>query len=140
MMTSPRWRTRWFSAPSRPETEDPLARLQDAEAGRLPGTPGERLAYLDALRGYAILMVIAVHATQYAQSLPQPVLAVTAQGARGVQLFFVISALALMISWHKRNDGAVPFYLRRFFRIAPMFWLGIAFFAGLAWWRTGDFP
>jgi peptidoglycan/LPS O-acetylase OafA/YrhL len=50
------------------------------------------------------------------------------QGARGVQLFFVASALTLCLSWSARNDGARPFYIRRFFRIAPMFYLGLVFF------------
>ena len=53
------------------------------------------------------------------------------QGARGVQLFFVASALTLVMSWTSRNDGALRFYVRRLFRIAPMFWLGIAFFVWL---------
>jgi peptidoglycan/LPS O-acetylase OafA/YrhL len=34
-----------------------------------------------------------------------------------------VSALALLLSWHKRKDGAARFYVRRLFRIAPMFWL-----------------
>ena len=55
-----------------------------------------------------------------------------------------------MMSWHQRQDGIVPFYIRRFFRIAPMFWLGIVFFlaldgfsprywapGGLEWWHVG---
>jgi peptidoglycan/LPS O-acetylase OafA/YrhL len=51
-----------------------------------------------------------------------------ANGARGVQLFFVASAIALLHSWHTRNDGATPFFVRRLFRIAPMFWLAIPTF------------
>src|SRR4051812_31822989 len=58
------------------------------------------------------------------------------QGARGVQLFFVASALTLAMSWHARNDGAVRFYLRRLLRIAPMFWLGTLFFL----WLDGFSP
>jgi peptidoglycan/LPS O-acetylase OafA/YrhL len=87
-----------------------------------------RLAYIDALRGYAILGVIAVHASQYFPNLNWTVEQLIEQGARGVQLFFVASALSLMFSWHDRNDGAAAFYIRRVFRIAPMFWLAIAFF------------
>jgi exopolysaccharide production protein ExoZ len=88
----------------------------------------KRFAYIDALRGYAILMVIAVHSSQYFADLPGPVKALADQGARGVQLFFVASALTLCMSWHSRNDGASRFYVRRLFRIAPMFWLAIIFF------------
>lgn len=77
----------------------------------------KRLAWIDALRGYAIIGVLVVH------------IAGVANGARGVQLFFMASALALLHSWHSRKDNARGFYTRRLFRIAPMFWLAIpAFF------------
>src|SRR5262249_38127960 len=80
--------------------------------------------YIDALRGYAILGVIAVHSGQSVANLPHTLKFVTEGSAKyGVQLFFVVSALALLLSWHKRSDGAARFYVRRLFRIAPMFWL-----------------
>jgi exopolysaccharide production protein ExoZ len=91
-------------------------------------TDTKHLAYIDALRGYAILGVIGVHASQSGPELAWPLQLIADQGARGVQLFFVVSALTLMLSWRERHDGVVPFYIRRFFRIAPMFWLAIVFF------------
>lgn len=87
--------------------------------------------FIDALRGYAILAVIAVHSSQAAPAWVGIGRQLVNQGARGVQLFFVASALTLAMSWYTRNDGVLPFYARRFFRIAPMFWLGIAFFVWL---------
>ena len=49
--------------------------------------------------------------------------------ARGVELFFVVSALTLCLSSAARsNREALPtlnFYIRRFFRIAPMFYIAI---------------
>ena len=86
------------------------------------------LDYIDALRGYAILGVIAVHASIAVPDLKWPLRLVADQGARGVQLFFVVSALTLMLSWHERGDGILPFYVRRVFRVGPMFWLASAFF------------
>jgi peptidoglycan/LPS O-acetylase OafA/YrhL len=86
----------------------------------------QRYEYIDALRGYAILMVIAVHSSQYFEVLASYPL--IAAGARGVQLFFVASGMTLCLSWTARDDGALPFYVRRFFRIAPMFYLAIVFF------------
>ena len=81
----------------------------------------KRFAYIDALRGYAILGVLLVHTGQYCGfDIPG-----TAFGARGVQLFFVASALTLMFSWHERRDGVTAFFVRRLFRIVPMFWLSI---------------
>ncbi|HEY4404892.1 MAG TPA: acyltransferase [Xanthobacteraceae bacterium] len=91
----------------------------------------KHLDYIDALRGYAILGVIAVHASIAVPDLEWPLRLVAEQGARGVQLFFVVSALTLMLSWQQRNDGVLPFYVRRLFRIAPMFWLAMAFFVGM---------
>jgi peptidoglycan/LPS O-acetylase OafA/YrhL len=81
----------------------------------------KRFAYIDALRGYAILGVLLTHSALRAGiegGLPSV-------GARGVQLFFIVSAITLMLSWHERNDGAGPFFVRRAFRILPMFWLSI---------------
>ena len=85
------------------------------------GMPGSitRFRYIDAIRGYAILMVIAVHTSHYFSELSAPLATITAQGARGVQLFFVVSALSLCFSWTARKESAGAFYARRFFRIAP---------------------
>ena len=38
------------------------------------------------------------------------------------------------MSWHARSDGTYPFYIRRLFRIAPMFWLAIPFYIMIQWW------
>ena len=84
----------------------------------------KRFSYIDALRGYAVLGVVLVHVsqgTEFAGGL-------AAAGARGVQLFFVVSATTLLMSWHDRNDGVIAFFTRRAFRIVPMFWLAIPFY------------
>lgn len=88
----------------------------------------DRYPYLSALRGWAIFGVILVHVSQAVPDLPHQLRLLADQGARGVQLFFVVSALTLMLSWHRRHDGVLPFYIRRLFRIAPVFWLAIAGF------------
>jgi len=90
-------------------------------------TDPPRFGYIDALRGYAILMVIAVHTSQVTPELPKWLDLLAVQGARGVQLFFLVSALTLCMSWFARQQSAQAFYVRRIFRIAPMFWLAIAF-------------
>ena len=48
-----------------------------------------------------------------------------------MNLFFVVSALTLMMSWSQRKDGTLAFYVRRLFRIAPMFWLAGAVYVSL---------
>ena len=87
-----------------------------------------RYAYIDALRGYAILGVIAVHTAQNVPALRWPLRDLAASGRYGVQLFFVVSALTLMMSWQARSGNIYSFYIRRLFRIAPMFWLAIPFY------------
>ena len=99
-----------------------------------PGARVPRYAYIDALRGYAILGVIGVHASQLFPSLEWPLRVVADQGARGVQLFFTVSALTLMMSWQSRADGVLPFWTRRVFRVAPMFWLALAYYLILVGW------
>lgn len=94
----------------------------------------QRYAYIDAMRGYAILLVIAVHSSLYFSDLPEAVRTLADQGARGVQLFFVLSAMTLCMSWQARHEGAIPFYVRRFFRIAPMYYLSIPFFLWAHGW------
>lgn len=88
----------------------------------------KRFAYIDALRGYACLLVIAVHTGTYFDNLPWALQTVVEQGARGVQLFFIASAITLCMAWESRNDGLSNFYMRRLFRIAPMFWFAMVYF------------
>jgi peptidoglycan/LPS O-acetylase OafA/YrhL len=81
--------------------------------------------YLDALRGIAILLVISVHAG-IAGHGPELI----KFGQRGVQLFYLLSAFTLCLSMRTRATTAAPrlthFYIRRFWRIAPMFYLAFA--------------
>ena len=90
-----------------------------------------RYAFIDALRGYAILAVIAFHVSYNVTNLDANVRQFASAGAAGVQLFFVVSALTMMLSWQARADGVRAFYVRRLFRIAPMFWLSIPVFLAL---------
>jgi peptidoglycan/LPS O-acetylase OafA/YrhL len=87
----------------------------------------KRLDWIDALRGYAIIGVMMGHLHLLGPPAP-------------VQLFFLASGIALMYSNASHGDlGARPFYIRRFFRIAPMFWASIPLFY-LQNLITGDPP
>ena len=57
-------------------------------------------AYIDALRGCAILFVITCHLTFSYPELPYPVHRLTVLGWHGVQLFFLASCVTLLLSWH----------------------------------------
>ncbi len=92
-----------------------------------------KLKYIDALRGLAILMVIAAHTFQYSTSFSDDIFnKIVSHGARGVQLFFIVSAFTLFLSFNyrkvKETKVNIKFFIRRLFRIAPMYYLGIIYF------------
>ena len=109
--------------------------------------PSWHMGHLDALRGIAVLGVVMVHSAITASGTGLPLRTVigwvTFTGQRGVALFFVVSAFTLFLSLDNRRQEHRPFlnfFLRRFFRIAPMFYIAIAVthifmgkFAGSFW-------
>lgn len=93
-----------------------------------------KFEFIDALRGVAALTIIVFH-TVY---IPIPNLQFPAifgkfisVGGIGVTLFFAISAFTLYSSASSRKEESkkiIKFYLRRFFRIAPLFYCMIFFY------------
>jgi peptidoglycan/LPS O-acetylase OafA/YrhL len=87
-------------------------------------------AYLDSVRALAFLAVISVHVAMATGSFPGKSLLLF--GGFGVQLFFLASAITLCQSMSERKQidryPVAFFYLRRLFRIAPLFWLAMAFY------------
>lgn len=93
-----------------------------------------RLAYLDALRGFAALYVVVHHVNL----MPKPALlvpdwlkALVGFGGSGVTLFFIVSGFSMCLSWERHAATASPFksfYVNRLTRIAPLFyfWLVLA--------------
>ena len=98
---------------------------------------GKRLDFIDSLRGFAILGVILVHTSQIIPDLPGVFYMMVGEGARGVQLFYIASAFALFYSLkcnHRIENNAITnYFIRRFFRIAPLYYLALLFYL----WR-GD--
>ncbi|CAN5769279.1 acyltransferase [soil metagenome] len=94
--------------------------------------PPVRYEFLDALRGLAILAVIAEHCTK-AVNQPFPLVRYGWAGSSGVQLFFVISAVTIFLTLERATGREKQvfknFYVRRFFRILPMFWVGMLLYA-----------
>ena len=89
-----------------------------------------RLEFLDAGRGIAILGVIAVHTVQHFSTGINSLDLLISTGQYGVQLFFIISSYTMMHTLAARENKErylfINFWLRRFFRIAIPFWVGIA--------------
>lgn len=98
----------------------------------------KKITFLEALRGYAILGVILTHTTQKLTDLPQWLHNIGIQGARGVQLFFIVSAFTLFYSLSRKYEtesmDIKDFFIRRFFRIAPAFYFSFLFYLGFAVW------
>ncbi len=89
----------------------------------------ERFAYIDALRGVAILGVILTHARFAVTGLSEITQNYAVLAARGVELFFILSAVTLLSVYQDQKISYGQFLTRRFFRIAPMFYLGACFYS-----------
>ncbi|WP_133500603.1 acyltransferase family protein [Cognatilysobacter terrigena] len=91
-----------------------------------------RLHFLDAARGLAAAYVVLYHMVL----IPEPDLAmprwaslVVGNGGMGVTLFFIVSAFSLCYTMPARRREPAPwvsFFVHRFFRIAPLFYVWIA--------------
>ena len=91
-------------------------------------SPFSRSRTLDVLRGIAIAGVMAIHVSQSFPSGLHVVDFVFSSGWVGVNVFYFVSALTMCLMWTQREGEQHPtrkFYIRRFLRIAPLFWLAI---------------
>jgi len=86
---------------------------------------------LDLLRGLAIAMVVLTHCSHVAKSaLPGLHHFSWYYGELGVQLFFIVSGYTMMLTFGDKTDlaAARSFYIRRAFRIVPLFWIATTFY------------
>jgi peptidoglycan/LPS O-acetylase OafA/YrhL len=95
--------------------------------------------YIDAVRGYAVLGVIVVHVASALPPATGNSMRLFESGARGVQLFYMVSAATLLMSWRARGDGFQAFLIRRLFRVAPLIWLATPAYLALAGSGQGYF-
>ena len=83
-------------------------------------TRSGKLAAMDGVRGIAVLTVFLSHSSGRDQAMA-PWLAFNGIGHIGVYLFFVLSGFLLAHTLLRRRQSAGEFYLRRFFRIFPLY-------------------
>ena len=89
----------------------------------------QRLEFLDALRGLAAAYVVIYHMILIPHpslTLPRWARTLASGGYTGVTLFFMVSAFSLYFTMPLRLRESHPtraFYLHRFFRIAPLFYV-----------------
>lgn len=100
-------------------------------AGAPPQPPAFRLDGLDALRGLLALAVAAYHLSVWCGVYPsgsQPNMALAKLGNFGVSAFFLLSGFLLfrLSPWEKvAKDGVRRFWLKRFLRLAPLYYLAV---------------
>ncbi|RQQ50620.1 acyltransferase family protein [Burkholderia stagnalis] len=94
-----------------------------------------KLGFIDSLRGFAALYVLLFHfslITTPTAVAPRWLAPFTGLGGSGVTLFFIVSAFTLCLSTDTRKqDESTPllnYYLRRLFRIAPLFYVWIVLY------------
>ena len=106
-----------------------------------------RVPELDGLRGFAILLVISIHyfynpgpnlprGLHYLQSF-------FALGWTGVDLFFVLSGFligGILLDVRASPDYFKTFYIRRFFRIVPLYYLWLFCLIALVFLGHSFFP
>ena len=108
-----------------------------------------RIPELDGLRGTAILLVILCHYVGQAEhvrlgALPHRLLSAFTVGWSGVDLFFVLSGFligGILLNARETPRYFRTFYMRRVFRILPIYYLWTALFAvvvvALVWLKAG---
>lgn len=98
------------------------------------GTHGTGLLYnLQVLRGIAALLVVWAHAREVLPSglLPSWLPA----GFAGVDIFFVISGFVMIHTTRGSSVGGYIFFVRRFFRVAPIYYIFVMITVFL-WWLS----
>jgi exopolysaccharide production protein ExoZ len=119
------------------------------EAHHVLLAPTERLPCVDALRGVMALCVAAYHFASFTHAFKSGSAAASAialLGIYSVQGFFIISGLCFFHSYYGQYFSALEakrFYVRRFFRIAPLYYavlllnlvLGQAVWPRFSWGR-----
>lgn len=106
--------------------------------------PAGRFDGLDALRGLAAASVVVYH-TVALNSLPIPLISAGIVNRLGlaVPLFYMLSAFSLSLGYYGRLstiNGVVGYGLRRFLRIAPLFYAVLPIWLCVMWFKFHQAP
>jgi len=92
----------------------------------------DRIPFIDALRALAITGVIIAHCSAIA-GLRGTIRQFTDLGGFGVQLFFIVSAFTIFLTYENavatERCAMANFFIRRFMRLVPVYWLGIMLYS-----------
>ncbi|MBD2700706.1 acyltransferase [Spirosoma sp. BT702] len=95
----------------------------------------KKLEYIDALRGLAMIGVLLNHFRPYGEFNPNPTTLETIAVNNGqgcIQLLYMISAFTLFVSYNIRRESERNyirnFFIRRFFRIAPLYYFACIYY------------
>ncbi len=115
--------------------------------------PGTRFAYIDAQRGIAALLVIWLHASEVFMQLPRTPSGgwlfdfawAVDTGHIGVVLFFAISGFVIPSSLSAQSgettrNALKVFFIRRFFRLYPAYWVSVLASGLLALYMLSPYP
>lgn len=96
-----------------------------------------KLAALDGLRGTAVLVVMLSHLQRFLPATPlmEPAKVLLSYGWIGVDLFFVLSGFlitGILVQSKAATNYFQSFYVRRFLRIFPIYYLTLAIIFGVA--------
>lgn len=99
---------------------------------------------IEAMRGFAALAIVTFHVIHLTPAtLPASLESLRWALSYGVPLFFVISAFSLAYGYAgrlERRGELREFYLRRLFRIAPLYYLAVAAQIGVIAYLGGALP
>lgn len=110
-----------------------------------------KLGYVDLIRGIAVLGVLMIHTGGQTDTtyMPEMVKTVILNGRMGVHLFYFASAFTIFLSYTNRFNKEIHpvknFFVRRFFRIAPLYYIAIVYYLwqdgmGPEFWTGGSEP
>jgi exopolysaccharide production protein ExoZ len=89
-----------------------------------------KLYSIQALRGIAAFLVVVAHSIEHGPGHASNSIILT--GRFGVEIFFVISGLVVLIAAGPTSFSPRKFLIRRLWRVAPLYWLTTFMVAGIA--------